>query len=58
MLGVILAVVAVQLGVTSVRETGSRLVVVAIGTLGLLVNLAAAFLVGVCLSVLSRRYGE
>jgi hypothetical protein len=58
MLGVILALVALQLGWTSVNETESYLAVVAVGALGLLVNLAAAFVVGVCLSALSRRYGD
>lgn len=45
-LGVVLALVAVQLLRTSLAETGSYLPVVAIGTLGLTVGLGVAFLAG------------
>ncbi|WP_336327837.1 putative sulfate/molybdate transporter [Halovenus sp. HT40] len=54
-LGVILALVALQLGWTSLRQTDSIFFVVAVGVLGLVVNLAAAFLVGVVLSLGRRR---
>jgi hypothetical protein len=54
-LGVILALVAAQLGWTSLSEASSRLFVVAIGALGLVVNLAAAFLAGIVISLCIRR---
>ncbi|MBX0322201.1 putative sulfate/molybdate transporter [Halomicroarcula sp. F13] len=46
-LGVILALVAVQLGRTGLGEAESTLPVVAIGALGVLTNLGVAFVVGV-----------
>ena len=55
-LGVILVLVAAQLGWTGLRETDSTLFAVTIGVLGLLVNLAAAFLVGIVLSLGVRRF--
>jgi hypothetical protein len=54
-LGVILAVIAAQLGLTSVRQTDAYLFVVGIGVLGLVVNLGIAFLAGVVAYNL-RRY--
>jgi MFS superfamily sulfate permease-like transporter len=56
MLGVILALVAVRLGWTSLRRTGARLPVVAIGLLGLLGNLAVAFVAGVAVSLAVARW--
>jgi len=57
MLGVILALVALQLGWTSLDETDQSLFVVGVGALGLLVNLAVAFLAGIVvwLALLRRR---
>ncbi|GGO00576.1 MULTISPECIES: putative sulfate/molybdate transporter [Haloarcula] len=46
-LGVILALVAVQLGRTGLGEADSTLPVVAIGVLGVLTNLGVAFVVGI-----------
>jgi hypothetical protein len=51
MLGIILILIAGQIGVTSLRRTETYLLVVAIGVVGLLVNLAAAFVAGVVASL-------
>lgn len=53
MLGVILVVIAVQLGTTGLRETDRRLLVVGIGVVGLVVNLAVAFAIGVGISLVT-----
>jgi hypothetical protein len=59
MLGVILALVALQLGWTSFAETDRSIFVLGVGALGLLVNLAVAFLVGVVVWLaLTRRSGD
>jgi MFS superfamily sulfate permease-like transporter len=56
MLGVILVLVALQLGWTGLKETDRPLLIVVIGAVGLVVNLAAAFLAGVVVwQVLTRR---
>jgi MFS superfamily sulfate permease-like transporter len=57
-LGVILALVAAQLGWTSLRENNSLLFVVGIGVLGVVVNLAVAFLAGVVASLAIRRFSD
>jgi hypothetical protein len=58
MLGVILVFVALQLGWTSLEETDRPLLIAVIGAVGLVVNLAAAFLAGVIVwQVLTRRRG-
>lgn len=54
-LGVILAVIAGQLGWTSVRQTDEYLVVIGVGVLGVLVNLGIAFVAGV-IAYQIRRY--
>jgi MFS superfamily sulfate permease-like transporter len=46
MLGVILGLVALQLGRTSVQQTDSHLLVLAIGVCGVVVNLGVAFVLG------------
>lgn len=56
MLGVILALIAVQLGWTSINQTDGFLLVVSIGVIGLVVNLAVAFVVGVSLSLVAARW--
>lgn len=53
MLGVILVVIAVQLGTTGLRQSEHRLLVVGIGVVGLVVNLAVAFVIGVGLSLVT-----
>ncbi|MFW6003626.1 MAG: putative sulfate/molybdate transporter [Halanaeroarchaeum sp.] len=47
MLGVILVLIAVQLGRTSIREAEATVMVVGIGVLGVVVNLGVAFVVGI-----------
>jgi hypothetical protein len=56
MLGVILALIALQLGRTSFRRTDRYLLVVAIGLTGLLANLAIAFVAGVAVFLADRRW--
>jgi MFS superfamily sulfate permease-like transporter len=51
MLGVILALIAVHIGWTSLREAKAYTLVVGIGVLGVLSNLAVAFAVGVGISL-------
>lgn len=58
MLGVILALIALQLGMTGLQKTEQRLVAVGIGVVGLVVNLAVAFIVGVGVSVVMTRWAE
>ena len=54
-LGVILALVALQLGKTSVERADEYALVVGIGLLGVLVNLGAAFVVGTGVHLVRRR---
>lgn len=56
MLGVILALVAVQLGWTSIRPTDGFLLVVSIGVIRLVVNVAVAFVVSVSASLVADRW--
>ncbi|ELZ19680.1 sulfate transporter family permease [Halosimplex carlsbadense 2-9-1] len=56
MLGVILMLIAVQLGWTSINQTDGILLVVGIGVIGLVVNLAVAFVVGVSISLAASRW--
>ncbi len=59
MLGVILVLVALQLGWTSLEETDRPLLTAAVGAVGLVVNLAVALLAGVVVwQVLTRRRDE
>ncbi|MGM0397529.1 MAG: putative sulfate/molybdate transporter [Halobacteriota archaeon] len=51
MLGVVLVLIAVQLGRTSIREADATVMVVGIGVLGVAVNLGVAFLVGIVASL-------
>lgn len=53
-LGVILALIALQLGSTSLGRTDEHLFVVAVGALGLAINLGAAFVVGIAAHLLLR----
>ncbi|MFT4921151.1 MAG: hypothetical protein ACI8XM_000346 [Haloarculaceae archaeon] len=53
--GVILALVALQLGYTALSETDDYVLVVAIGLLGILSNLGIAFVVGVAVSYVRNR---
>lgn len=55
MLGIILVLVAAQLGVTSVRRSREYWLVIPIGLIGLLVNLGVALLVGVLAYVVLQR---
>jgi MFS superfamily sulfate permease-like transporter len=55
-LGVVLALVALQLARTSLQQTDATLFVVGIGVLGVVVDLAVAFAVGVTLYQLRRRW--
>ncbi|MFW5924090.1 MAG: putative sulfate/molybdate transporter [archaeon] len=55
-LGVVLALVALQLGRTSLEKAGTAPLVVGIGVLGVLVNLGAAFVVGIFAANLLERY--
>lgn len=57
MLGVILALIALQLGRTSLRQADAYPLVVGIGVVGLLINLGVAFVVGIVAFLLARRYG-
>ena len=56
-LGVVLGLVALQLGQTSLQraDTGGYPLVVAVGTVGVLVNLGVAFVGGVAVHLLRRR---
>jgi MFS superfamily sulfate permease-like transporter len=54
-LGVILALVALQLGKTSLERAEGYPLVVAVGLLGLLVNLGAAFVAGAAVHLLRER---
>jgi MFS superfamily sulfate permease-like transporter len=58
MLGVILALIAVQLGWTSIHQTERVLLVVGIGVIGLVVNLAVAFIAGVSISLAATRWRD
>jgi len=58
MLGVILALIALQLGWTSIRQTKGSLLVVGIGVIGLVGNLAVAFIVGVSISLAAARWSD
>jgi hypothetical protein len=58
MLGVILALIAVQLGWTSINQTDGFLLVVSIGVIGLIVNLAVAFIIGVGISLAATRWSD
>jgi MFS superfamily sulfate permease-like transporter len=49
-LGVILTLIALQLGYTSLTEAENYLLVATVGVLGVLVNLGVAFVVGIVLS--------
>jgi len=55
LLGVILVLIALQLGWTGVSRTDDLVVVAAIGVLGVLVNLGLAFVLGVLLQQLRAR---
>ncbi|MFB6223735.1 MAG: putative sulfate/molybdate transporter [Haloarcula sp.] len=55
LLGVILVLIAVQLGWTGVSRTGERLFVVAIGVFGVLINLGLAFVLGVAIQQVRAR---
>jgi MFS superfamily sulfate permease-like transporter len=55
MLGVILLVIAFQLGSTSLREASEYWLVIGIAILGVLINLGLALIVGVVAYVISRR---
>ena len=57
MLGTILVLIAVRLGRTSIAESDTYPLVLAIGGCGLLVNLGVAFLAGICVHLLARRAG-
>lgn len=57
MLGIILGLIAVQIGWTSVRQSEAYLLVIGLGVLGLLVNLAVAFVVGVGISLAASHWG-
>ena len=56
LLGVILVLIAAQIGWTSIRRTEAYLLVVTIGVVGLLVNLAVAFVGGVTISLAISRW--
>ncbi|KTG28677.1 putative sulfate/molybdate transporter [Haloferax profundi] len=58
MLGVVLTVIALQLGRTSIRKTDEYVLVVGIGILGVVVNLGVAFVVGVGLWLGWNRWAE
>lgn len=53
-LGVILVLIALQLGLTSLGRTDQHLFVVAVGALGLAINLGVAFVVGIAAHLLLR----
>lgn len=55
MLGVILVLVAAQLGYTSLRRASDYWLVISIGLIGLLVNLGVALVLGVLVFVVLRR---
>lgn len=57
MLGVILCVIAFQLGKTSLDRTEAYPLVILVGVLGLLINLGVAFVVGIVISLLIRDGG-
>lgn len=57
MLGVILALIAIQLGKTSLEETTAYAFVIGMGVLGLIVNLAVAFVIGVIVYLILVRRG-
>lgn len=56
MLGIILVLIALQLGRTSLEKADKYLLVISIGVLGLLVNLGVAFVAGIAAHLLFRRY--
>ncbi|MDT3437335.1 putative sulfate/molybdate transporter [Haloarcula sp. 1CSR25-25] len=56
MLGIILALIALQLGRTSIEKADEYPLVIGIGILGLLVNLGVAFVVGIVAHIFVRRY--
>ena len=56
MLGVILVLISAQLGFTSLKRASDYWLVVAIGLLGLLVNIGLAFVVGILIYTVLRRY--
>ncbi|MFB6109432.1 MAG: putative sulfate/molybdate transporter [Halodesulfurarchaeum sp.] len=56
-LGIILVLVAVQLGRTSMERTNAHLVVIGIGVLGVVVNLGVAFVAGILATFLFDRFG-
>ncbi|KAB1187664.1 MULTISPECIES: putative sulfate/molybdate transporter [Haloferax] len=56
MLGVVLAIIALQLARTSIRETEEYVFVVGIGVLGVVVNLGVAFVVGIVVWVVWERW--
>lgn len=55
MLGVVLVLIGLQLGRTSIERSQAYPVVIGIGALGLVINLGVAFLVGSLLSLFLRR---
>jgi len=57
MLGVVLVLIALELGRTSLGNAEAYPLVVVVGVLGVAVNLGVAFVVGVALSLLSQRRG-
>lgn len=54
MLGVILALIALQLGQTSIQQAQAYPLVVGIGVLGVIVNLGVAFVVGIAVYLVVR----
>lgn len=58
MLGVVLSLVGLQLGRTSIQRAEAYPLVVGIGVLGVIVDLGAAFVVGVLSSLALRRRGS
>ncbi|KAB1198346.1 MULTISPECIES: putative sulfate/molybdate transporter [Haloferax] len=55
MLGVVLAIIALQLARTSIRETEAYVLVAGIGVLGVVVNLGVAFVVGIVVWLMWER---
>lgn len=58
MLGVILVIIGLQLGRTSLLQSPASPLVIGIGLLGLLVNLGVAFLVGVLFSLIHQHWAR
>lgn len=56
MLGVILVLIAAQLGKTSIQKAQNYPLVIGIGAIGVLINLGAAFVLGTLAYLISQRY--